>query len=86
MTGNISSDLIRGHTDTIILGLLLEGDSYGYEAFNKTVQSIGNISEIIGVENIKTEENQLHDFSKKCLEGSFSNVDLENLTVIKIIM
>ena len=28
---NISSDLLRGHTDTIILGLLVEGDKYGYE-------------------------------------------------------
>lgn len=27
----ISSDLLRGHTDTIILKLLLEGDKYGYE-------------------------------------------------------
>lgn len=28
---NISSDLLRGHTDTIILKLLLDGDKYGYE-------------------------------------------------------
>jgi PadR family transcriptional regulator, regulatory protein PadR len=27
----ISSDLLRGHTDTIILGLLVGGDRYGYE-------------------------------------------------------
>ncbi len=27
----ISSDVIRGYNDTIILYLLLEGDSYGYE-------------------------------------------------------
>lgn len=27
----ISSDLLRGHTDTIILRLLGEGDKYGYE-------------------------------------------------------
>ena len=27
----ISSDEIRGHTDTIILARLMEGDSYGYE-------------------------------------------------------
>lgn len=27
----ISSDIIRGYNDTIILSLLLEGDSYGYE-------------------------------------------------------
>jgi PadR family transcriptional regulator, regulatory protein PadR len=27
----ITSDLLRGHTDTIILGLLSDGDKYGYE-------------------------------------------------------
>ncbi|MHB8136335.1 MAG: PadR family transcriptional regulator [Anaerolineaceae bacterium] len=27
----ISSDLLRGHTDTMILKLLLDGDKYGYE-------------------------------------------------------
>ncbi|HYF82922.1 MAG TPA: PadR family transcriptional regulator [Clostridia bacterium] len=27
----ISSDLLRGHTDTIILRLLLDGDKYGYQ-------------------------------------------------------
>ncbi|MGC4378393.1 PadR family transcriptional regulator [Fictibacillus sp. Mic-4] len=32
MTENkISSDLLRGHTDTIILKLLMSGDKYGYE-------------------------------------------------------
>jgi len=28
---SLTSDLLRGHTDTIILGLLLEADRYGYE-------------------------------------------------------
>jgi DNA-binding PadR family transcriptional regulator len=28
---SIASDLIRGHTDTIILALLHHGDNYGYE-------------------------------------------------------
>jgi DNA-binding PadR family transcriptional regulator len=27
---SITADLIRGHTDTIILAALLQGDSYGY--------------------------------------------------------
>lgn len=34
---SITSDLIRGHTDTIILAALLQGDSYGYE-INKLIQ------------------------------------------------
>ncbi len=27
----VSSDLLRGHTDTMILKLLMSGDKYGYE-------------------------------------------------------
>ena len=34
---SIAGDLIRGHTDAIILARLLRGDSYGYE-INKNVQ------------------------------------------------
>lgn len=30
MTISITADLIRGHTDTIILASLMQGDSYGY--------------------------------------------------------
>jgi DNA-binding PadR family transcriptional regulator len=34
---SITSDLLRGHTDTIILTHLLHRDSYGYE-INKSIQ------------------------------------------------
>lgn len=34
---SIASDLIRGHTDTIILAQLSGADSYGYQ-INKTIQ------------------------------------------------
>jgi len=34
---SIASDLIRGHTDTIILARLISGDNYGYE-LNKSIQ------------------------------------------------
>lgn len=33
---SIASDLIRGHTETIILAHLMQGDSYGYE-INKSI-------------------------------------------------
>ena len=33
---SIAGDLIRGHTDAIILARLLQGDSYGYE-INKMI-------------------------------------------------
>jgi PadR family transcriptional regulator, regulatory protein PadR len=31
MKNKVSSDLLRGHADTIILNLLMSGDKYGYE-------------------------------------------------------
>ena len=36
---SIAGDLIRGHTDTIILARLMLRDSYGYE-INKTVTQL----------------------------------------------
>lgn len=38
---SITADLIRGHTDTIILAKLMEQDSYGYE-INKAVYQASN--------------------------------------------
>lgn len=35
---SIASDLIRGHTETIILAHLMRGDSYGYK-INKEIQT-----------------------------------------------
>ena len=36
MEASISSDLLRGHTDTIVLSILLRGDKYGFEIY-KTI-------------------------------------------------
>ena len=38
---SITSDLVRGHTETIILAQLLQKDSYGYE-INKCIQEKTN--------------------------------------------
>ena len=38
---SITADLIRGHTDTIILAKLIEKDSYGYE-INQAVHKASN--------------------------------------------
>lgn len=38
---SITSDIIRGHTETIILARLCEKDSYGYE-INKTIKEKTN--------------------------------------------
>ena len=34
---SITSDLLRGHTDTIIISQLIKGDTYGY-AINKVIK------------------------------------------------
>jgi Predicted transcriptional regulators len=40
----ISSDILRGHTETIILSILTEGDNYGYEISKAmTDRSRGNL-------------------------------------------
>lgn len=38
----LTSDLLRGHTDTIILKLLLSGDKYGYEITKLVADLSGN--------------------------------------------
>lgn len=38
---SIASDLIRGHTETIILANLMHGDSYGYK-INKSIAEATN--------------------------------------------
>ncbi|MCL2491744.1 MAG: PadR family transcriptional regulator [Coriobacteriia bacterium] len=42
----ISSDVIRGYNDTMILSLLLEEDSYGYE-ISKSIRQISDEKYII---------------------------------------
>ena len=42
----LSSDLLRGHTDTIILGLLAHEDKYGYEITKLIYKQSGNIYEL----------------------------------------
>lgn len=43
---NINSDLIRGHIDTIILKILLNGDSYGYEIMKAVSINSDNVYEL----------------------------------------
>lgn len=38
---SIAGDLIRGHTEAIILARLMRGDSYGYE-INKTISTLSD--------------------------------------------
>jgi PadR family transcriptional regulator, regulatory protein PadR len=42
----LTSDLLRGHTDTIILRLLTDGDKYGYEITKLIAENSGNQYEL----------------------------------------
>jgi len=46
MSNTISTDLIRGNTDTIILNILRQGDSYGYEIYKKIIELSDNQYEL----------------------------------------
>ena len=46
ITLSIASDIIRAHTDTIILSSLMEKDSYGYEINKKIKQASGGRYEL----------------------------------------
>jgi PadR family transcriptional regulator PadR len=40
------ADLLRGHTETIVLGVLSRGDSYGFEIFKTIRDATGGVHEI----------------------------------------
>ena len=42
----MSSDLLRGHTDTMILKLLSDGDKYGYEITKRVYENSGQQYEL----------------------------------------
>ena len=46
MDNQLSSDVLRGHTDTIVLRLLRDGDSYGFEIYNKIMEKTGDVYEL----------------------------------------
>lgn len=47
MTQNLlSSDMLRGHTDTVILGLLKNGDKYGYEIVKSVSEKSAQMYEL----------------------------------------
>ena len=44
----ISTDVLRGHTDTVILNILRQGDSYGYEITKKILEASEGRIELTG--------------------------------------
>ncbi len=59
----LSSDLLRGHTDTMILGLLADGDKYGYEITKLIYERSGReyeLKEATMYSSLKRLENDAH--------------------------
>lgn len=46
MDGQLSSDILRGHTDTIVLASLLNRDRYGFEIYNWVLQKTNHLYEL----------------------------------------
>ncbi|GHU84612.1 PadR family transcriptional regulator [Clostridia bacterium] len=46
MYAKMSSDLLRGHTDTIVLSVLKSDDSYGYEICKSILEKTDNLFEL----------------------------------------
>lgn len=46
MEPKLSSDLLRGHTDTIVLSCLLSQDRYGFEIYNRILERTGEQYEL----------------------------------------
>jgi DNA-binding PadR family transcriptional regulator len=45
-TPRLSPDLLRGHTETIVLGILHKGDAYGFEIHNTILERTGECYEL----------------------------------------
>jgi DNA-binding PadR family transcriptional regulator len=46
MEPKLSSDVLRGHTDTIVLNILQNGDAYGFEIYNAILNRTGEQYEL----------------------------------------
>ena len=46
MEARTSADLLRGHTDTVVLRVLLKSDNYGYEIHKSIIDRLGGEYEL----------------------------------------
>jgi DNA-binding PadR family transcriptional regulator len=46
MEAKTSADLLRGHTDTVVLSILMKGDSYGYEIHKSIIDKLSGEYEL----------------------------------------
>jgi DNA-binding PadR family transcriptional regulator len=59
----ISSDLLRGHTDTVVLSILIKGDNYGYEIRKAIIDKAGG--------NFELKEATLYSSYKRLEDGEY---------------
>ena len=60
-----SADLLRGHTDTVVLSVLLLGDSYGYEIHKSIIDKLDGEYEL--------KEATLYSSYKRLESGGYIN-------------
>lgn len=63
MEEQISSDLLRGHVETIVLARLYDADHYGFEIYNAILEYTG--------ERIKIKETTLYSAYKRLENGGY---------------
>jgi DNA-binding PadR family transcriptional regulator len=63
MEPKLSSDLLRGHTDSIVLRILMQGDAYGFEIYNRILEKTG--------EQYELKETTLYSSYKRLEEGGY---------------
>ena len=61
MEANLSSDLLRGHTDAIVLRILATGDAYGFEIYNR----------------IRERTDELYELKETTLYSSYKRLDAD---------
>jgi len=63
LTENVASDLLRGHTDTVVLNILASGDNYGYEIRKTIINRAGG--------NFELKEATLYSSYKRLEDGGY---------------
>ena len=63
MKENIVSDLLRGHTDTVVLSILAKSDNYGYEIRKGIIEKAGG--------NFELKEATLYSSYRRLEESGF---------------
>ena len=70
---SIRADVIRGHTDAVILAQLLRRDSYGYE-INKNIENCSGGEFVLKEATLYTAFRRLEDMKRSEPDGSITEL------------